>query len=101
MRTTPEECEQLGSIVAAKLNASTGPVTLLLPLKGISVISAEGQKFHDPNADKALFEALKKNLRPEVKVVEMDCAINNPLFAEMCARELLANIAKKVLTRPS
>src|SRR3984957_9895224 len=82
MRTTPEECAQLGKIIAEKLNASRGPVTVLLPLKGISVISAPGKKFHDPAADAALFSALKKDLRPEIKVVEMDCLINDPSFAE-------------------
>jgi uncharacterized protein (UPF0261 family) len=93
MRTTPEECAQLGKIIAEKLNASRGPVTVLLPLKGISVISAPGQKFHDPAADAALFNALKKNLRKEIKVIELDCNINDPPFAEACAKELLNNIA--------
>ena len=36
MRTTPEECAQLGKIIAGKLNASTGPVTVLLPLQAFS-----------------------------------------------------------------
>jgi uncharacterized protein (UPF0261 family) len=53
MRTTPEECAQLGKIVAEKVNASTGPVTVLIPRRGISVISAAGQPFHDPAADEA------------------------------------------------
>ncbi|MDB6020731.1 MAG: hypothetical protein JWQ04_588 [Pedosphaera sp.] len=94
MRTTPEECAQLGKIIADKLNASKGPVTVLLPLQAISVISAPGQKFCDPAADKALFETLKKNLRTGIKVVEMDCAVNDPRFAEACAKELLENMAK-------
>ena len=48
MRTTPEECAQLGQILAEKLNLSTGPVTVLIPLKGISVIAAPGGPFHWP-----------------------------------------------------
>ena len=55
MRTTPEECAELGRIMAGKLNLSTGPVSVLIPWEGISVISAPGQKFHDPDADQALF----------------------------------------------
>jgi uncharacterized protein (UPF0261 family) len=93
MRTTPEECAQLGKIIAEKLNASRGPVTVLLPLKGVSVISAPGQKFYDASADAALFDALKKNLRKEIKVVEMDCNINDARFAKACAKELERNIA--------
>src|SRR5258706_11187612 len=76
MRTTPQECAQLGKIIAEKLNLSTAPVTFLIPIKGISVISAPGQKFHDPMADKALADALKSNLRREIEGIEMDCAIN-------------------------
>jgi uncharacterized protein (UPF0261 family) len=95
MRTTPEECAQLGKIIAGKLNASTGPITVLLPGRAISVISAPGQKFHDPVADTALFDALKSNLRPGLEVIEMDCAINDAIFAEACARALLKNIGRR------
>ena len=93
MRTTPEECAELGKILAQKVNLSTGPVTVLIPLKAISVISAAGQKFHDPAADKALFENLKRHVRKDIPVIEMDCAINDPKFAEACARTLLKAIA--------
>jgi uncharacterized protein (UPF0261 family) len=94
MRTTPEENVQLGKIIAQKLNASIGPVSVLLPLKAISVISAAGQKFHDPAADKALFDAIKSNLRPGIEVIEIDAEINDPAFAEACARALLKNIGQ-------
>jgi uncharacterized protein (UPF0261 family) len=90
MRTTPDECAALGRILAEKANLSTGPVAVLLPKKTISVISAAGQCFHDPAADAALFEAIKANLRPDITLVEIDSAINDFLFAETCARTLLA-----------
>jgi len=93
MRTTPEECKRLGAILAEKLNASTGPVTVLIPRLAISVISAPGQKFHDPVADAALFDSLKSGLRASIAVVELDCAINDPAFAEICAKTLLESMA--------
>ena len=93
MRTTPQECAQLGTIIAEKLNLSIAPVTVLLPKTAISVISARGQKFHDPSADRALFEAIKTGLRPDIPVIEMDCAINDAVFAEACVRALLTNIS--------
>jgi uncharacterized protein (UPF0261 family) len=89
MRTTPEECSELGKIIAGKVNLSKGPVAVLLPKKAISVISAPGQKFHDPVADQALFDAIKARLRKDIEVIEMDCAINDAPFAEACARTLL------------
>ena len=95
MRTSPEECAELGRILAEKINLSTAPVTVLLPLKAISVISAPGQKFHDPIADRILFTALKAFLRNDIEVVELDCAINAPEFARACAEKLLANLAQR------
>jgi uncharacterized protein (UPF0261 family) len=94
MRTTPQECRRLGEIMAEKLNASTGPVTVLLPLKGISVISAQGQAFYDAEADKALFEGLKSKLRTGIEVRELDCNINDPQFAEACVEALLNKLPK-------
>jgi len=68
---------------------------VLLPKKALSIISAPGQKFHDPAADAALFEALRTHLRPGIELIEMDCAINDAVFAEACATALLKNIGRK------
>ena len=89
MRTNSEECAQLGRLIALKVDLSTGPVTVAIPRRAISLISAPGQPFHDPSADQALFDELKANLRKDIPVLEMDCAINDPAFAEACAHELL------------
>ena len=93
MRTTPEECAQLGKIVAGKVSGSKGPVTVLIPRGAISVISAAGQPFHDPAADEALFSALKSNLRKDIPVIETETTINDPAFAEACAQTLLKQMA--------
>jgi uncharacterized protein (UPF0261 family) len=92
MRTTTAECRQLGKIIAGKLNLSTGPVTVLLPLGGLSMIDAPDQPFWDPEADQAFADELKANLRPDIPVVEIDANINDPVFAEQCAQTLLANM---------
>lgn len=89
MRTSPEECAELGRILAEKVNAYRGPVEVLLPLKAISIISAPGQPFYDPQADKAFFDSIKQHLKPEVPVIEMDCEINAPEFSAACANALL------------
>ena len=94
MRTTADECIQLGKILAEKVNLSTGPVTVLIPLKAISVISAPGKAFHDQSADHALFQNLKNNLRKDIEVIEMDCEINDPRFAEACVNALLSKVGK-------
>ena len=87
MRTTPEECAELGEIIAAKVNMFAAPSAVMIPKKAISVISAPGQPFHDPAADRALFAALKRDAR--VPVLEYDLEINDPVFASACAHKLL------------
>ena len=62
MRTTPEECAELGRRIARKLSAATGPTALFVPLKGVSMIATEGGPFHDAAADEALFSALREGL---------------------------------------
>jgi uncharacterized protein (UPF0261 family) len=95
MRTDAAECAELGRILATKANASLGPVTVLLPKRAISIISAAGKPFHKPEADAALFQSIKTHLKPGIPLIELDCEINAPEFAEACARTLLANMAAR------
>jgi uncharacterized protein (UPF0261 family) len=89
LRTNPDENAELGHLIADKLNFSVGPVELFLPLKGVSVVSAPGGPFHWPEADAALFSSLKRHLRPDIPVHEMDTVINDPAFATAMAEALL------------
>jgi uncharacterized protein (UPF0261 family) len=72
---------------------------LILPTQGVSAISSPGLVFHDPEADRALFNALRMSLRKDIPVVEVDTTINDPAFAEICAKTLLENIATRERTR--
>ena len=87
LRTNAEECAQLGKIIAEKANANPAPTAILNPLKTVSVISAKGQPFYDPEADKALFDAI--HATAQVEVIDYDEEINSPIFAEAAARKLL------------
>ena len=58
MRTTVEENREIAHWMAGKLNRATSAVTLLIPERGVSAIDADGQPFHDPAADAALFDEL-------------------------------------------
>ncbi|HWH95274.1 MAG TPA: Tm-1-like ATP-binding domain-containing protein, partial [Baekduia sp.] len=88
MRTTADECAELGRRIARKLSAATGPVALFVPLGGVSLIDAEGQPFYDPDADEALFAALREGLDGRVELIEMDYNINDETFAEAMADKL-------------
>ena len=91
MRTTEGECAELGRIIARKLNAAKGPLTVFIPLRGVSMIDVPGKPFHEPDADAALFRELRAGLRPDVEVVEMDTDINDPAFARAMAERLDAH----------
>lgn len=88
MRTTPGECAELGRRIAHKLNAAKGPVTLFVPLRGVSLIDTEDQPFYDREADEALFDALRENLEDKVEVREVEADINDPEFARAMADRL-------------
>lgn len=92
MRTNAAECAELGRIFAEKVNAYRGPLTVLLPTKAISIISAAGKPFYDAEADVALFAAIKAHLKPGIPLVEMDCEINAPEFSAACAHALLSHL---------
>jgi len=88
MRTTPAECAELGEIIAAKLNAATGPTALALPLDGVSMLDVAGEEFHDPEADAALFDSLRGGVDEGVEVIEVDADVNDDAFAETVAAKL-------------
>lgn len=83
MRTTPEENRAIGNFIVSRLNQMKGPVRFLLPLKGVSAIDAEGQVFHDPDADAALFDTIKQGWQKAEnhELIEVDAHINDPAFA--------------------
>ncbi|HEU4356547.1 MAG TPA: Tm-1-like ATP-binding domain-containing protein [Actinomycetota bacterium] len=95
MRTTPEECAELGRRVARKLSAATGPTALFVPLRGVSMIATEGQPFHDAAADEALFSAVRENLGPNVELHELDTDINDPTFALAMADRLIEMLGEE------
>ena len=88
MRTTADENAELGKIIGRKLNKARGPVTVFIPLRGVSSIDVEGQPFYDTLADHALFENVKATLRPNIDIQELDMDINDPRFASAMARQL-------------
>ena len=92
MRTNVEENARLGEIIAEKANASSGPVSIFLPLNGVSILDSPGNEFWWPEADQALYDAIKSNVSADVTVTEMDCNINDQAFAEAVTGRLLSDL---------
>lgn len=95
MRTTAAESAEIGRRIAAKLNDAKGPVSVLLPLRGISAMDAKGALFFDPDADAALFQALRTHLGAHVQIEMIDAHINDAAFAARCVERLLELITAK------
>lgn len=88
-RATAEECRELGAVIAHKLNAATGPTVLFVPLRGLSLLSTDGQVLHDADADDALFSSLRELVDPShVELHEVDADINDPQLALAMADRL-------------
>jgi uncharacterized protein (UPF0261 family) len=95
MRTNVEENRRMGEVFAEKASAAKGPVAFLFPLRGVSILDGDGEQFCDREADQAIFDAIKANLKPGITVVEMDSNINDPEFAARAVEMMLDLIAQK------
>ena len=80
----------MGAMLAAAANAALSDnVAVLIPLGGVSMLDSEGDRFWNPSADHACFDAIKENLRADIPLIEMDANINDPQFAEKAVAMLL------------
>lgn len=95
MRTNIEENAEMGRIFAEKANKADGPVAFLLPLRGVSILDSEDNIFWWPEANRAMFDAIKANLKEGIPVYEVDANINDPVFSDR-AVEILIELIKNV-----
>ncbi len=89
LRTSVEENVRIGEMIAAAANEASAPVAIVLPLGGVSMLDSKGERFWDPEADGACFDAIRNNLRPDIPVIELDHNINDPAFSGSVAQTLL------------
>jgi uncharacterized protein (UPF0261 family) len=101
MRTNAEENRQMGEIFARKANAAKGPVDFLVPLRGVSMLDGDGQPFCDRAANQAMFDAIRKTLRPGIPFVELDHNINDPEFAAAAVEWIIQLIQQAKATNGS
>ena len=92
LRTNVAENTRIGEMIAAAANAAAGPVAVLLPLRGVSMLDSPGGQFWDPAADRACYQAIRSHLKPSVPVEEIDANINDEAFALRAADLLLSMI---------
>ena len=95
MRSTADELVAAGLRIAEQLNRSVGPVRLLLPLHGLSMLDAPGQPFHDPAANAVLFDTLQRAFVASAthQIQMLPLHINDPLFANALAQAVRDTVA--------
>lgn len=93
LRTDVAENSRIGEMLAGAANAATGPVRVLWPLRGFSMLDSPGGNFWDPEADAACLAAVRTHLKPSVRLRELDHNINDPEFADVAADTLVELIA--------
>ncbi len=72
----------LGEVVARKLNAAVGPTAIVIPLRGSVEWDRPSEPLYNPEGLVPFSSALKRLIKPEVKVVELDAHINDKEFAD-------------------
>jgi uncharacterized protein (UPF0261 family) len=77
-----------------------GPLRFLIPAGGVSGLDLPGKPFHDPVADKALFDAIEEGVvqTSQHRVIRLPLHINDPAFASALARafrEIAAPVRKR------
>jgi uncharacterized protein (UPF0261 family) len=103
MRTNEEEMNKLGVMFAERLNAATGPLTVMIPNRGFSqhvirktydINGFEIGNWFKPETDKCFTEAVRANLKNGA-VKEFDLHINDKEFADACVEEFM-QLMKKI-----
>jgi uncharacterized protein (UPF0261 family) len=89
MRTSVEENRRIGGLIAETANRCAGPVVVLLPLRGVSMLDSPGGPFWDAEADLACFDAIRSGLNQGILVIEVDSNINDPVFADRATQVFL------------
>ena len=90
VRTTPDECRAIGARLAERLGAPKARAAVCIPLGGTSMLDKEGAAFRDPDAVLAFRDGLRESASPEIEIIESDCNINDPEFADLLFKRLKA-----------
>jgi uncharacterized protein (UPF0261 family) len=80
-RYNREELTTAAGVYAEKLNKARGPVKIIFPRRGWSSVDREGSVLYAPEEDEVFVEELRRKLKPEIVIEELDCNLEDAEFA--------------------
>jgi len=78
---SPRELKEVAALFAKKLNMSRGPVKMVIPLRGWSSVDSPGNPTYDPEEDRMFTTELRKTLKKDIEIVEVDANMEDPALA--------------------
>jgi uncharacterized protein (UPF0261 family) len=100
VRTSPEEMAKVARLMAERLAESAGPAAAILPLRGFSAFSIQGEPLHDPQSDGAFIKAFRKHASPAMQIVELDTHLNDPQVGETAVSLMRAMLPDRAAMKP-
>ena len=89
INTTSEELKTIAATFAEKLNKAKGKIKFLYPAKGFCSQDKEGLALWNPEGNPIFLTELKRKLRPDIPIIEVDAHINDDEFAWVAFEQLL------------
>jgi len=81
LRLSHEELIKVADTMGEKLSGAQGPIKVLIPLGGWSSVDKRGTYFYDGEADTVFVTQIKKHLRRDIEVREVNADLETPEFA--------------------
>lgn len=75
-------------LYSEKINKSKGPIKLVVPLRGWSSLDQEGSILYNPEEDRIFINELKKNLKRDIEIEEIDCNLEDIKTAQILVESL-------------
>jgi uncharacterized protein (UPF0261 family) len=95
INTTPDELKTIAASFAEKLNRARGEVRFLYPARGFCSQDKAGLSLYNPDGNPIFLDELKKSLRPDIPIIEIDAHINDDEFAMVAFEQLVDVMGEK------
>lgn len=83
VRTTSEECFEIGRTAARRLGTPAAATVMCVPLGGVSMLDKPGGAFWDPAAVRAFLDGFVASAGSAVRTVTSEHNINDPEFSDL------------------